>query len=1145
MSLREAASCFVVFLLSVSGVQGADSWGVTCTPTKICAVKGSKVQIRCTYMHPPRINDHDVAVEQMFWFTNLQNSEPEDLRAVSEYAGRVQYHCGNNACTLTITDLRESDSAQYKFRFITNQPTGGFTGSPGVTLSVTGVQVLSRESSNCYSGACSKSRVECKTSCSPTPSPSYIWYKNGQKTWREESSYNQYFYSRDSFSCAVRGHEDFPSAPVCVYGNSCDRVNYIDRNICAFKGSSVNISCSYSPQYSITSKFWFVVERKDVQQYRPRPVDLLQVPEFKHRVQVFETERGRSTLRINELTLSDSAQYRFRFKSQRSEWESSLPGTTLTVTDPDVQVICSPIGPTLTCHSSCRLSARPSFVWFKNGIKIHGETSPTLREFLQPENNYSCAYEHHRSSPVYAPKVPLLQLSQTGDMMKDSSVSLTCSSDANPPPAYAWYKNNQTLFNTGAQLVFSSIQFSDSGEFYCTAENELGKTASKHVVINVKYAPQSSSVSVSPSGEIMEGSSVTLTCSSDANPAAEHTWYKENRTLLQGPEGVYRLSSISSGDSGVYSCKSENQYGQINSTSLHLDVQYAPKVPSVSVSPSGEIMEGSSVTLTCSSDANPAAKYTWYKRRGDKTPQLLSEETQFVLSSIRSSDSGEFYCTAENELGRSSANILIDVKYAPKVPSVSVSPSGEIMEGSSVTLTCSSDANPAAEHTWYKEIQTLLQGPEGVYRLSSISSADSGVYSCKSENQYGQINSTSLHLDVQYAPKVPSVSVSPSGEIMEGSSVTLTCSSVANPAANYTWYKRRGDKTPQLLSEETQFVLSSIRSSDSGEVYCTAENELGRSSANILIDVKYAPKVPSVSVSPSGEIMEGSSVTLTCSSVANPAAKYTWYKRRGDKTPQLLSEETQFVLSSIRSSDSGEFYCTAENELGRSSANILIDVKYAPKVPSVSVSPSGEIMEGSSVTLTCSSDANPAANYTWYKEDEDSPRASGQNFTITSITAEHGGNYRCEAQNRRGRSDASLHVTVGAVWTSAVIGSAAAAFLAITLLAVTLLSVFFLIRKKRNSHQSPDPGDRLDHSEQRLPNQSEEDCDLHYGSVHFMKTETDPVYSNVGSAEPSKHKEREEVVYASVNFNRSAPRGQDTAEDPDAFYSTVKKPSAV
>ncbi|XP_034434319.1 B-cell receptor CD22-like [Hippoglossus hippoglossus] len=92
-----------------------------------------------------------------------------------------------------------------------------------------------------------------------------------------------------------------------------------------------------------------------------------------------------------------------------------------------------------------------------------------------------------------------------------------------------------------------------------------------------------------------------------------------------------------------------------------------------------------------------------------------------------------------------------------------------------------------------------------------------------------------------------------------------------------------------------------------------------------------------------------------------------------------------------------------------------VDINYAPKPPSVSVSPSGEIMEGSSVTLTCSSDANPAANYTWYKEDEDSPKASGQIFTITDITAEHGGNYQCEAQNTQGRSKATLHLTVGAV----------------------------------------------------------------------------------------------------------------------------------
>uniref|UniRef100_A0A672G461 Ig-like domain-containing protein n=1 Tax=Salarias fasciatus TaxID=181472 RepID=A0A672G461_SALFA len=70
-----------------------------------------------------------------------------------------------------------------------------------------------------------------------------------------------------------------------------------------------------------------------------------------------------------------------------------------------------------------------------------------------------------------------------------------------------------------------------------------------------------------------------------------------------------------------------------------------------------------------------------------------------------------------------------------------------------------------------------------------------------------------------------------------------------------------------------------------------------------------------------------------------------------------------------------------------------------PKLPSVSVSPSGEIVEGSSVTLTCSSDANPAASYSWYREGEDTPQASDKIFTISDVSLEHSGNYSCVAQN--------------------------------------------------------------------------------------------------------------------------------------------------
>ncbi|XP_078138765.1 B-cell receptor CD22-like [Centroberyx gerrardi] len=143
----------------------------------------------------------------------------------------------------------------------------------------------------------------------------------------------------------------------------------------------------------------------------------------------------------------------------------------------------------------------------------------------------------------------------------------------------------------------------------------------------------------------------------------------------------------------------------------------------------------------------------------------------------------------------------------------------------------------------------------------------------------------------------------------------------------------------------------------------------GNRSDSISINVKYGPKNTSVLVSPSDETVEGSSVTLTCSSDANPAATYTWYKENGNPDHKALKTGPQLDFVSIQSSDSGEYYCAAENLLGENrSDSISINVKYGPKNTSVLVSPSGETVEGSSVTLTCSSDANPAATYTWYKE---------------------------------------------------------------------------------------------------------------------------------------------------------------------------------
>ncbi|XP_030638753.1 B-cell receptor CD22-like [Chanos chanos] len=165
-------------------------------------------------------------------------------------------------------------------------------------------------------------------------------------------------------------------------------------------------------------------------------------------------------------------------------------------------------------------------------------------------------------------------------------------------------------------------------------------------------SPKNTRVSVSPSGEIVEGSSVTLTCSSDANPLVHtHTWYKirDDKTSQVGNEKNLNLN-LTHETSGHYYCEAQNLIGVQNSTVFSVELPDSPKNTTVSVSPSGEIVEGSSVTLTCSSDANPLVHtYTWYKKNGAE-PSLMGSGQNYSITNISSEDSGQYFCRAENQV---------------------------------------------------------------------------------------------------------------------------------------------------------------------------------------------------------------------------------------------------------------------------------------------------------------------------------------------------------------------------------------------------------------------------------------------------------------------------------------------------------------
>ncbi|XP_030585719.1 sialoadhesin-like isoform X2 [Archocentrus centrarchus] len=844
MSSTAAASGVILFLLSLPVVQGRNGWSVDYTSTQICALKGSTVTIGCSFTFPYSKTGRYTTVNKKVWFIKGNDYDPDDLKRHSAYAGRLTYSNNQNSCNLTIRDLRESDSAVYKFRFETNNGRGSYTGSPGVTLTVTALQVHVGTSSYPNWAV-----LTCQSSCQLRNRPSFIWYKNGQKIYGQT---NMYLYPEipnpsDSFSCAASGHEALPSPSVCVRGDSCNRVNYSNRNICAFKGSSVDISCTYSSYYQqIQPKSWFYFKHDHMQASK----DLREVSQYEGRVEVADTERGRSTLRIRDLRESDSAEYHFKFKTRTFEWTSSLPGTTLTVTDVQVQVT----GRRLDCVTRCNPYVS-SYVWYINGEQVDGASSASYEISNEDssvyENSYSCAlkgFEDFHSPLICHNNQWCNRVNYSNRSIcafKGSSVDISCTYNSYQLiQLKSWF-----CFKRGYMWASKDLRELSQHEGRVeVTDTERGRSTlrirdlreSDSAEYHFKFKTQSFEWTSSLPGTTLTVTDVQvqvtgrrLDCVTRCNPyVSSYVWYINGEQVDGASSASYEISNE---DSSVY----ENSYSCAlkGFEDFHSPLIYAPKVVSAVANYSAEIVEGSSVTLTCSSDANPAANYTWYKEQ-----TVVSRQQQVFIRSMNSSDSGEYHCTAENELGRrTSESISVDMKYAPKLPSVSVSPSAEIVEGSSVTLTCSSDANPAANYTWYKENKSLFHGSVGEYSFS-VHSKHSGNYFCKAENQHGQTNSSSLFIDVQYAPKLPSVSVSASAEIVEGSSVTLTCSSDANPAANYTWYKEDED-SPKASGQN--FTITDVRHEHSGSYYCEAKNRRGRHNStscqiNIASSVKSA-----------------------------------------------------------------------------------------------------------------------------------------------------------------------------------------------------------------------------------------------------------------------------------------------------------------
>ncbi|XP_045640549.1 Fc receptor-like protein 1 isoform X2 [Ursus americanus] len=255
----------------------------------------------------------------------------------------------------------------------------------------------------------------------------------------------------------------------------------------------------------------------------------------------------------------------------------------------------------------------------------------------------------------------------------------------------------------------------------------------------------------------------------------------------------------------------------------------------------------------------------------------------------------------------------------------------------------------------------------------------------------------------------------------EGSSMTLICETQATSQKTDAQLKfcffKDGRALGQGWSSSPKLLLPTVWREDSGSYWCEEKTTALRAtrSPRIQIQVQGIP-VWNVSLEvqpPGGQVQKGKKLVLICLATQGTGdITFSWYKGAlglNLETKTQSSLAAKFEILAVTDSDTEKYYCTADNGYGPSISELVsVTVRSPVSRPVLTVGePGAQVFPGDVVELRCEAQSGSAPIlYRFYHEDvtlgsSSAPSGGGASFNL-SLTAEHSGNYSCEADNGLG-----------------------------------------------------------------------------------------------------------------------------------------------
>lgn len=495
---------------------------------------------------------------------------------------------------------------------------------------------------------------------------------------------------------------------------------------------------------------------------------------------------------------------------------------------------------------------------------------------------------------------------------------------------------------------------------------------------------------------VTAGANVTFTVAASGTAPLSYQWRRNGANLSGAASPTLSLTSVTTNQSGSYTCLVTNNAGSATSTAATLTVNPV-LAPTITTQPSSQtVTMGANVSFTVAASGTAPLSYQW-RLNGANVSGATS--ATLSLTGVTTNQAGSYTCVVTNTAGSATSGAASLTVNVP--PTITTQPAGQsVTAGDNVSFIIAASGTAPLSYQWRRNGVNLSGANSATLSLTSVSTNQAGSYTCLVTNVAGSSLSSAAVLAVSALPVAPSVTTQPvSQTVAVGANVTFTVAVSGTAPFSYQWQFNGGN-----ISGATSATLNltAVGTNQAGTYLCLVTNTAGSATSSQATLAVSLP--PSITTQPVNQtVTAGGNVSFTVAAAGSGPLSYQW-RLNGANISGATSPTLN--LTGVTATQAGSYTCVVTNPVGSATSSAATLTVNAP--PSITTQPlSQTVTAGANVTLSVAATGTAPLSFQWQRDGANIGGATGASLTLSSVTTNQSGSYLCVVTNVAGSATSS------------------------------------------------------------------------------------------------------------------------------------------